>query len=328
MVGLILSACSSANVSEEPIIEAEVVVSGSGGPLPPESGGLGPNDRRPGTQQTGTTDQPKPAAQNLCDIRPAYCSDDPEVLRDPNVIEDIFDLMAQGKLSGMTRGIAVEILENQTASVEPAAGGEDFPALMPWPPPKASRRLRLDKDLLWAEVGDNPSVGDVADHLADELLARDYDRVGFLNVPGDGFALLTGLEQIDDQAMPLEGASRWVEDIVVERNFSISAFLDALLFAPEGNYRVLVFIFTDETFRENPEETISTEILEEWSARSLVELPPEVADIAVAQDRHTLTALIYEFVKTDNQQSATLRLPGQWNAREHLEFSGLSRLAP
>ena len=49
------------------------------------------------------------------------------------------------------------------------------------------------------------------------------------------------------------------------------------------------------------------------------------AALTEASDRHELTVLVYEFVKQANDQAAELRLPGAWNAREHLKFSGLER---
>ncbi|MEM8802640.1 MAG: hypothetical protein AAGF55_08895 [Pseudomonadota bacterium] len=201
---------------------------------------------------------------------------------------------------------------------------QGFPQLLPWPPPRASRRLRLDRDLLLAELDAAPQIGDVARYLSAELRARDYDQIGFLGVPGSGFALLTGLEQIDRNAEPLAGSARWISEISVERGFSLRAFLDALLSAPVGNFRVFVFVFTDQQFQENTEQPVSTEILEGWSERSVLDLPDTLSAQAV-RGNHQLTVLVYEFFKTENAAPATLRTPSLWNMRQHLAFLGLER---
>ncbi|MEO1026431.1 MAG: hypothetical protein AAFX07_12855 [Pseudomonadota bacterium] len=201
---------------------------------------------------------------------------------------------------------------------------QGFPQLLPWPPPRASRRLRLDRDLLLAELDAAPQIGDVARYLSAELRARDYDQIGFLGVPGNGFALLTGLEQIDRNAEPLAGSARWISEISVERGFSLRAFLDALLSAPVGNFRVFVFVFTDQQFQENTEQPVSTEILEGWSERSVLDLPDTLSAQAV-RGNHQLTVLVYEFFKTENAAPATLRTPSLWNMRQHLAFPGLER---
>ena len=209
--------------------------------------------------------------------------------------------------------------------------GPDLPKLMPWPPPEASARLVLDRQPFLVGLADPaapPTLGAIGDLVTHALSADGHRRFGFLGVPGNGFALLTGVEQIDENAVPLKGSARWSQDILVEPVSAsdpgawLAAVVDAFFFAPKGHYRVLLFIVTDVPFSENPDIEISTWILEDWAVKSFDSIPDQIRALDFSTS-HKMTVLVYEFEKQANEEPAT-RIGGH-SVRDHLRNTQLAR---
>jgi hypothetical protein len=210
---------------------------------------------------------------------------------------------------------------------------EDLPDLLPWPPPEASARLVLDPARIRAELDRGPegrTLGHLGDLIESALIEDGHRDIGYLGVPGDGFALLTGLEQVDEDAVPLT-TGRFSDIIMVDPSGAdspgawLQEFIAALLFAPEGHFRVLVFIVTDVPVSEDPTVEIDPDILGDWEARSVSSLPPGLRDIAYGS-AHDVTVLVYEFIKETDDGPATLAT--QHSVQTHLRTSRLNRFLP
>jgi hypothetical protein len=215
----------------------------------------------------------------------------------------------------------------------PDNGDDDLPDLLPWPPPEASARLVLDPARLRAELDRGPegrTLGHLGDLIEAALIEDGHRDIGYLGVPGDGFALLTGLEQVDEDAAPLT-TGRFSDIIMVDPSAAespgawLQEFIAALLFAPEGHFRVLAFIVTDVPVSEDPNLQIDPDILGDWEARSVSSLPPSLRDIPYGS-AHDVTVLVYEFVKETDDGPATLAT--QHSVQTHLRSSRLNRFLP
>lgn len=235
--------------------------------------------------------------------------------------------------------LLLSVLDFHTATIEPAAGPEIdlLPALIPWPPPPASLAVPLKRELLLAEIGeDEPELGTVGDFIEDALYAAGYDgRVRFVGLQADAsgvrfpdeFAIVTGMEQIDENARPLTGPRRWAENIERDAEFSLRGFLRALFFAPKGRYRVLVFIVTQRPMQGRADEPMSTELVERFGEEGTPVLPEPLRGQAFGA-RHQVIALIYEFEKLSDDQEARHLRPSPRRASEHLAHTRLAEFTP
>ncbi len=226
--------------------------------------------------------------------------------------------------------IALIFTEVATASVEEP----DLPPLLAWPPPNPSLAVTLRREPIVQAVserfgedsGDLRSVGWL---IEDELSAAGYDgKIRYVGLnpetgPGrsDEFALVTGMEQIDENARPLEGPARWSRDIREDADISILGFLRALFTAPRGNYRVLVFIVTPRALQGFDPEPMSAEAVGDIETGGAVALPEEFAEVDFAPI-FQVYALVYEFEKTSDQGEARHAVPGRWRASDHLAAAG------
>jgi hypothetical protein len=194
-----------------------------------------------------------------------------------------------------------------------------LPAMLPWPPPNPSDRVVLDRSLLADTNGPPTTLGGVSDRLESALTNAGYPGSSYWGVPG-GFALVTKLEQTDRDGTPLAGRMRWQTSIATMKCFCLTQYLNALLTAPPGFYRVLVFVVTTQEFAPVRErEPIDT--IERWSQLGLNDLPSGLRATPFT-DEHEVTVLLYEFVKrsdADRPESGPARI----SARDHLRAAGL-----
>lgn len=190
------------------------------------------------------------------------------------------------------------------------------PPDFPWPPPTPSALQPLPSPL--GQLG-FLTLGQVADWITQSLDQRSYFDRSYHAVP-NGFALVTRLERINDDGTPFAGTDRWPTDLTAE-GFSLARYLQALFAAPEGRYRVLVFVVTPELVTpsgEQPTERYMLGLLSGGADR----LPVSVRDAPLTPD-HTCVALIYEFERRGLQGQPALLVPGYLTGRDHLVAAGL-----
>lgn len=189
----------------------------------------------------------------------------------------------------------------------------------PWPPPAASDVVKIPDDLLF----NTDSLGGV-----NQLISRSLDKSGYRFRPNkyfytpNGFALVTELEQIDCEAIPLEGNARWnANPSEFEKNFTLLDYLRSLVIKEEALYRVFVFLITDDL---NPIKSIEPTIEETqgWVVTGSAKLPTSIASIPL-NENHYCRAYVYEFSKVAGQIQATMVRKGKqscWRSGEtHLK---------
>jgi hypothetical protein len=186
----------------------------------------------------------------------------------------------------------------------------------PWPPPAPSAQYVIPRELVVVPGGsDIPSLSDIVQRIEFALeRAAYYDR-SFYSTPG-GIAMVTRLERIKRDGTP-DGSKRWL-DIDDRQPFSLMGYLNALLFADAGHFRLIVFIVTDRPFA-----AVGPPLTPQQGSQLLLQglnmPPPSIAEKPVSVD-HQVSVLIYEFEKRNNRTARQIA-PSALPARVHLEKS-------
>lgn len=197
-------------------------------------------------------------------------------------------------------------------------GGQAAPApqqtpAFPWPPPRPTVRTVLDRGAVFADAA---SLGAVADRLSGALRAAGYESPAFYSAPG-GYAMVARLEQIEADGTPKPVPMRWSAALPQREVFSLGDYFRALFSAPEGHYRVVVFIVSDQPFATTA-AAASREQAAAWLHGGLNALPAAIADLPL-DARHACTALIYQFRKHGFQGDAVSVLDGAPGASVQLQ---------
>jgi hypothetical protein len=188
----------------------------------------------------------------------------------------------------------------------------------PWPPPTPSEKTLLPRDRLTGLLGKKPSLEDVARLLTHALEAADYSEYSFYGVPG-GFALVARMEQIEPDGRPKRHGKRFL-DPDFQAPFSLPRYIRELFYAPQGFYRLIVFVVSDNSVVPTGSPP-SADAAKNWLERGGTMLPPSYDAIGFTHNCQ-VTALIYEFRKVGTRTVNTL-VPGRLDARTHLEKAGL-----
>jgi hypothetical protein len=206
------------------------------------------------------------------------------------------------------------------AARRPAAAVRPVPAMpsFPWPPPQSSSRLVLLNSLL-VSGQQNPNLGNIDDRITAALLSAGYSERAYFAVP-DGFAVVTKLEQINNDGTSKQPPARWVAtDDSGPSSFSLSSYIRALFTANAGYYRVIAFLVTDVPFAATgaaPTEDQTSS----WLRNGFNGLPADVRPKPYGAG-FSCTALIYEFMRTESSPP-TLTSNGP-DAETHLQKAGI-----
>lgn len=210
---------------------------------------------------------------------------------------------------------------------EMAGPGHDLPAF-PWPPPRPTSRHVLRESAIGG--GETPEALDrVAERLLAALDMTGYSEHSFYALrpdpagPPDGFALVTRLEQIRPDGTPRDEPERWSAELPPREIFSLSDVIDALFSAPEGHYRVIVFVVTGALVVPS-DEAPTRHDAGEWLGSGMARLPRALGELPWTAD-HACTALVYQFRQVGAGTDPQAHPPGAPSAQKHLERTGLLR---
>jgi hypothetical protein len=215
-------------------------------------------------------------------------------------------------------------VETEALFIEQAPETDQRPPSFPWPPPRPSARVVLDRAAIDAELGQARLLGSIADVLFYGLYAAGHYDAGFMSAPG-GFAIVTRVEQIDENGSPLPEPDRWAAEIGAPPRRSWLDVLSALFEAPHGFYRIIVLVVTDKAAGSGPAPDEAT--ARGWAADAFAFLPEEVRREELTDD-HQVIALVYEFEKTADDQRPPPRVPGRLSAATHLAGTEIGRFVP
>lgn len=200
-------------------------------------------------------------------------------------------------------------------------------AFFPIPAPKPSSSIPLSIAEISEEYGASTTLLELEVSIRLALRSAGYFDVGTLPTPQGGIAIITPVEQITSSGIPVEGAQRWVADI--NRNtcgsFSLSCILKALFLAPEGFYRVLVILATDEPVRFDASIEFDQAAMQTLMGARRLDLNPDLSEIPIISD-HDVYFLVYEFRSTSPNEIFP-EVPGRIGILEHLNSIDLASLA-
>jgi hypothetical protein len=166
-----------------------------------------------------------------------------------------------------------------------------------------------------------PHLKDAAHRLEQALDRAGYYQRSYYAIPG-GFALVTQIEQVNSDVTPKGDPDRWSIQVRHARVVDFRSYLQALLTAPVGHYRMIAFVVTNQMVVQG-EATFTQEEAQRWSRGGAIGLPSEMGDTPYS-DVHETGALIYEFEKKQGEE-AVLNPQSPLPGKIHLERSGISK---
>lgn len=186
-----------------------------------------------------------------------------------------------------------------------------------WPPPQASAMQNLPREFFASAK----FLRDVESKLSAALTSSGYATPSHYAVPG-GFALVTQLEQINDNGTPKSPPNRWATITVRPTHFTLAEYLTALLRANPGRFRIIVFIVTTKPFKEDTTTVITREQAMQWLPGGVQRLPSSIGDEPFTSE-HLCTALVYEFELPETKAKAELKQPSSLTCHDHLTAAEL-----
>ena len=192
------------------------------------------------------------------------------------------------------------------------------PRSFPWPPPKPSAVGAVPHQPLATAA----TLGAIAERLSAGLQAAGYAERAIYPAPG-GFALVTHIEQIQDDGQQDSAESRWSLDVGPE-TMALRAFLRGTFRAPAGDYfRVIVFVVTDAAIYPDGSRARAIK-LDGWRNHDGSGLPQAIAAAPVSPETHC-AVLVYEFRGRGDERIVDAVVPGAFSGQHHVESAGVWR---
>lgn len=201
-----------------------------------------------------------------------------------------------------------------TAHANQPAGQTEWIPMFTWPPPEYSASAVLNKSYF----SQSKTLFDVDDILTVALSELGYDDRSYFEIP-DGFALVTRIEQINEDGTPFAMPARWSVTIKAYDSLNWDSYLKALIFPPSGFFRIIVFAVTNKPFTSSHKKPTKVGA-EGWLKVGFSELPASIGDKGFGPS-YRCTALIYEFKKMETDGAEQIK--GSLTGTEHLKKSGL-----
>jgi len=198
-------------------------------------------------------------------------------------------------------------------SSTPIETGSHLPEF-PWPP-RSSAYTKIPAQYV-VKLEGQTLLRDVAARLESALKSAGYSQTGYYYVPG-GFALVSQLEQFKPNGLPADDPYRWSMQIQTPSFFSLE-YLTALIKGKIGRYRVIVFAVSDDFFSQASGKRVESEEAYRLAIEGANTLPDTVGSQPFT-DRHTCTALVYEFEKAILDKPAQFKENSAILAETHLQ---------
>lgn len=136
----------------------------------------------------------------------------------------------------------------------------------------------------------------------------------------NGFALITDIEQIDENGNIVSQEGRWDDKIWQDEGFSITSFIKNLFMAQPGYYRCFVFIVTSDSYSYTTQD-FTEKVIEEKYEEGTVVLP-EVLKSKPFTKRHTVSLNVYEFIKLEHENTIKYNIKSEVSG-SHIDKSKL-----
>jgi peptidoglycan-associated lipoprotein len=206
--------------------------------------------------------------------------------------------------------------QNRRVVVKLFEAAADAMPQFPWPPPLWTARQVLPSALLDVRAGG--LLGASFDVLKEALRKAAIFDWSVYAVGTDSFAVVSRMENIDDSGRPRQ--PRWGAE-TPNRATSFVDYLNKLLIARPGRYRVVVFVVTSRVIvagRDVPDRAKMEALL--WSGAGA--LPPQLHSV-VQDEGASAEALIYEFYRASEDEAARLVTNSSLQGLDHLAGYGV-----
>lgn len=190
----------------------------------------------------------------------------------------------------------------------------------PLPPPRPSAWKELPLGKLKAAHKGNITLGELGSQLQKAFARAGYNQLSFYSTAPQGFAIVTGVEQMTVDGSP-KTEDRFSVKISAPRLFSLSSYLQALLGPSKGHFRIVAVVVSPMPLTYTPEPASLRHSID-WLWGGMTRLPDTIAKRPLTSE-YTCTALVYEFVQPSAFTEAVLRVPGSLSAEEHLAKGGV-----
>jgi tetratricopeptide (TPR) repeat protein len=168
---------------------------------------------------------------------------------------------------------------------------------LPWPPPKGSDGQDFTVTVLNAlrrSQKTNIMLGDVDTFLSERLSSVELKPTAYFSTPEhDGYAVVTRLEQTDEDGRRLPGSLGFSKELPESGNF-LWRFFSGLVSLPEGHFRLLVaFVTTDPIDTWYSPGPVTLQVADRWVSRGCDGLPQELADRPFTS-KHKIFLRVYQ----------------------------------
>jgi len=187
-----------------------------------------------------------------------------------------------------------------------APASNNYPAF-PFPPPKASTFEAIPKNLL-INSNQKVSLGFVISNKLLPALANAGYEYSFYCVKDSGISIVTRLEKINPDGTSKGNGERYLTE-TQSGHFGIFDYLKSLLIAKPGYYRVIVFIISPYVIVQSNNQITKAQADSFFTAGA----DRPLARLLSYQfsDKYACTALIYQFVKPNEEDPAKELQPSQ-----------------
>lgn len=208
----------------------------------------------------------------------------------------------------------------RTGSARPPPPGQSgIPVYPVWPPESPTWQFSLEP-IIGSRTG--MSLGDAGNRLQRAFGQAGYLEHSYYAVPG-GFAIVTRIEQMDDDGDRLEGSERYELPGTRARDSLSSLLYSLFVNAPPGYYRYIVVVVSVRPFATRNRLLDDEEALRRLrsGANSLSSIYSRVP----FSDDYNVDALIYEFRWDGADGEVRMLEPGRVSPQNHLTRTGLAR---
>ncbi|MCB9354279.1 MAG: hypothetical protein H6575_06910 [Lewinellaceae bacterium] len=188
----------------------------------------------------------------------------------------------------------------------------------PFPPPEYSADADLD-----SYFGHCKHFSDADEMLRKALEAAGYHTRRYFYVPG-GFALVTRMEQFNEDGTCKGEKYRWSGKIVRCEDFSALCYLKSIVTTEPAYFRVFVFIVSPQLLKNAPPPVTRKEA-EGWLNEGANRLPADIGGFSFEPGKTHVTALVYEFKVRESDRKSETSSPSALEGATHLGKSKITR---
>jgi hypothetical protein len=184
------------------------------------------------------------------------------------------------------------------------------------PPPPASAEIDLTPFMSACKKYEQANV--IIQHALDETgyFAKKYYRT-----QGNGFAVVTKMEQFNKDGSSKQGTARWAMKPVRNETFSIKNYLESMFVPEPGYFRVIVFVIDDYYGGNvNPNAPLTRDTALAWLNQGYTSLPSIIGDKGFSKQTK-VNALIYEFKVPESNKRFNFSKPSELDGRTHLKMA-------